>query len=260
MNFHRPAFDTLELASILLPGLASYSLGELCRVLEIPLVDAHRALDDAQASALLFALLQERSRQQPPALLHLILESARATDWALTPFFAAAAEFQETLDRPATSFTLPDRLLVDDGAPLAEEETAAPVPTATVDAFFAAGGPLAHHLGPDFERRAGQVAMADQIAQAFNDGDHLLIEAGTGTGKSLAYLLPAALWAIQNGERVVIATNTLNLQDQLLEKEIPQLESLLMLTGFPAPHAALLKGRQNYLCMRRLHAWRRISG
>ena len=98
--------------------------------------------------------------------------------------------------------------------------------------------------------------MAGQIAQAFNAGDHLLIEAGTGTGKSLAYLLPAALWAIQNGQRVVIATNTLNLQDQLLEKEVPQVQSLLTLAGFSAPRAALLKGRQNYLCVRRLHAWR----
>ena len=98
---------------------------------------------------------------------------------------------------------------VDDGAPLVEQGAATPVAGSTVDAFFAAGGVLAQHLGGHFERRAGQVAMAGQITQAFNAGDHLLIEAGTGTGKSLAYLLPAALWAIQNGQRVVIATNTL---------------------------------------------------
>jgi DNA polymerase-3 subunit epsilon/ATP-dependent DNA helicase DinG len=256
VNFHRPAFDTLELASILLPGLASYSLGELCRVLEIPLVDAHRALDDAQASALLFALLQERSREQPPALLRLILESARTSDWPLTPFFAAAAEFQEIQDRPSVGATLADRLATGNGAPLVEEAIATPVSGAAVDAFFAADGDLAQHLGTLFERRTGQVDMAGQIAQAFNDGDHLLVEAGTGTGKSLAYLLPAALWALQNGQRVVIATNTLNLQDQLLEKEIPQVQALLTLAGYPAPQAALLKGRQNYLCARRLHAWR----
>jgi DNA polymerase-3 subunit epsilon/ATP-dependent DNA helicase DinG len=144
--------------------------------------------------------------------------------------------------------------------------------------------------------------MAAQVLHAFNAGDYLLIEAGTGTGKSLAYLLPAGLYALTNNVRVVVATNTITLQDQLVEKDIPQVQALLAarpprpqagaqdgrpptdLAGhagampdttlesdaelgseldaelapeLPVLQAAVLKGRQNYLCTRRLTDWRR---
>ena len=83
-----------------------------------------------------------------------------------------------------------------------------------------------------------------------------MVEAGTGTGKSLAYLIPAAYWAKQNGERVVISTNTIALQDQLVRKDIPDLiEALDLEVNF-----AVLKGRGNYLCPRRLNLMRRRAG
>ena len=78
-----------------------------------------------------------------------------------------------------------------------------------------------------FEPRAQQIEMLQTVAGAFSQGHHMLIEAGTGTGKSFAYLIPAFQWAIQNGERVVISTNTINLQDQLINKDIPELEKIL---------------------------------
>jgi ATP-dependent DNA helicase DinG len=81
----------------------------------------------------------------------------------------------------------------------------------------------------------------------------MLVEAGTGTGKSLAYLIPAAYWAIKNNTRVVISTNTINLQDQLINKDIPDLQGAL---NIPV-RAAVLKGRSNYLCPRRVEALRR---
>src|SRR5690606_19822979 len=80
-------------------------------------------------------------------------------------------------------------------------------------------GPFARHF-PNYEYRAEQVQMLRAVARAFSDGRHLIVEAGTGTGKSVGYLIPAALWALQNNERVVISTNTLNLQDQLIRKDI----------------------------------------
>ncbi len=84
------------------------------------------------------------------------------------------------------------------------------------------GGVFARY-NPGFEHRSQQVEMLRAVCQALNRGDHLMVEAGTGTGKSLAYLIPAAHWAINNGERVVISTNTIALQDQLIEKDIPDL-------------------------------------
>ena len=95
--------------------------------------------------------------------------------------------------------------------------------------------------------------MAREVSLAFNHGDHLMIEAGTGVGKSLAYLLPAARWAQQNSRRVIISTNTINLQEQLLHNDLPMLQRSLA----EPLRATLLKGRSNYLCPRRLAAMRR---
>src|SRR6187455_1521790 len=90
--------------------------------------------------------------------------------------------------------------------------------------------------------------MAAAVEQAFSDGHHLLAEAGTGVGKSFAYLLPAIDYAVRTKKRVVISTHTISLQEQLIEKDIPLLRSL-------SPEeftAVLVKGRNNYLCKRRL--------
>ena len=84
------------------------------------------------------------------------------------------------------------------------------------------GGPFSRY-SPSYEYRPQQVDMLRAVANAFSTSAHLLVEAGTGTGKSFAYLVPAALWAIQNNARVVISTNTINLQDQLIKKDIPDL-------------------------------------
>ena len=80
-----------------------------------------------------------------------------------------------------------------------------------------------------------------------------MVEAGTGTGKSIAYLVPSILWAMQNNERVVISTNTINLQEQLIDKDIPTLRDALEIPF----SASVMKGRGNYLCPRRLGAVRR---
>jgi DNA polymerase-3 subunit epsilon/ATP-dependent DNA helicase DinG len=88
--------------------------------------------------------------------------------------------------------------------------------------------------------------MIEAVVDAFNRGQHLMIEAGTGTGKSIGYLLPAAFWSNLNQRRVVVSTNTINLQDQLISKDIPELDRLLPFEL----KAAVLKGRRNYLCTR----------
>ncbi len=282
--FQRPVLDTFELATILLPGLGSYSLGELCHALTIELTDAHRALDDATATALLFMQLQERARRTTPATLQLIVESAQQSDWALSQLFADALALIEGTPAPvlphitaltkatadeqtetgvaytADAMTSP---LPSTGAPAmhqrlpAEENPIEHVVAAQlVDQFFAVDGPLAQRLGKIFEVRRGQIDMARQILRAFNEGDHMLLEAGTGIGKSMAYLVPAALWSVHNGRRVVIATNTITLQEQLLEKELPLLCELLDAGGHQPPQVTLLKGRRHYLCLRRFHVWR----
>ena len=100
---------------------------------------------------------------------------------------------------------------------------------------------------PDYEDRPEQLQMSFVVVDAFNKGQLAVIEAGTGTGKSLAYLVPALLWARTNLERVVISTRTINLQEQLIRKDLPFLQRA---TGIEF-HAVLVKGRSNYYCQRR---------
>ena len=115
--------------------------------------------------------------------------------------------------------------------------------TARTAAVFAPDGPLARTV-PDFEPRAGQIEMAAAVARTFEEGGVLLAEAGTGTGKTLAYLVPAIL----SRERVLISTGTKNLQEQIYFKDIPALRAAL---DIPFT-AAYMKGRANYLCLHRL--------
>lgn len=272
VDFHRPVQDTFELASMLLPGMASYSLGELTRALGIPLPEAHRALDDAEAAAHLFTHLLLKLETLPPAIGHTLIACAEENSrWSPLSLFTAAQPRPEAGDLWARAtpypsgnplaappvpsipndvwhFT-PDTLLIDHGPTLQS------VADTAIDAAYATEGALAQIFGDKFEPRQGQVDMAHRVLHGFNVGDHLMIEAGTGTGKSLAYLIPAALWSMTNQRRIVIATNTIALQEQLLEKDIPLLSAMLPLLGYPIPRSALLKGRSNYLCTRRLYQW-----
>ncbi len=101
---------------------------------------------------------------------------------------------------------------------------------------------------PEYEYRPGQIQMAQAVMRAFEDKHHLIVEAGTGTGKTLAYLVPAVAAALGGRGRVIVSTGTKNLQEQLMEKDIPFLQSILP-KNFTA---AYMKGRNNYVCLQRL--------
>src|SRR5580658_3848810 len=112
--------------------------------------------------------------------------------------------------------------------------------------FFAPGGILAKSSLP-YEYRPGQLEMAKAVERALSEHRHLIVEAGTGTGKTLAYLLPA----LRTGQRVIISTGTKALQDQLFFRDVPFLESLL-----GSLRVCYMKGRANYLCRHKLYALR----
>lgn len=113
--------------------------------------------------------------------------------------------------------------------------------------FISAGGPLSA-MYENFEERKSQIELLKSISRAFNEDRLGVFEAGTGVGKSYAYLIPSALWALQNHEKVIISTGTINLQSQLCDKDIPAVEKIL---GKKIKFV-LMKGRQNYICKRRL--------
>src|SRR3954471_19086858 len=118
-----------------------------------------------------------------------------------------------------------------------------PVPILSPD------GAIARRM-PGYESRTEQVRMAEAVAQAIEAPAHLMVEAGTGVGKSFAYLVPAILAAAELGKKVVISTHTISLQEQLLQKDLPFLRAVM-----PQEFSAVLvKGRSNYISLRRMEA------
>src|SRR2546421_2857111 len=115
-----------------------------------------------------------------------------------------------------------------------------------VRGFFSENGPLSK--AKNFEFRPQQQEMAARIARALEEEQHVVLEAGTGVGKSLGYLVPSVLFALERHKKAIVSTHTINLQEQLLHKDIPILKKVLPVEF----EAALMKGRQNYLCPRRL--------
>lgn len=120
-----------------------------------------------------------------------------------------------------------------------------------VEEIFSSQGILSN--AKNFEFRPQQQQMAVAVAKALEQREHLVVEAGTGVGKSLAYLIPAIFYAVANHKKAVISTHTINLQEQLVEKDLPMLEQVLGRLPEPVKfNFTMLKGRQNYLCTRRL--------
>ncbi|MBA2736632.1 MAG: DEAD/DEAH box helicase, partial [Pyrinomonadaceae bacterium] len=116
-----------------------------------------------------------------------------------------------------------------------------------MEEIFGINGLIAKHH-KDYEHRHGQIKMADAVLRAFEQKKHLIVEAGTGTGKTLAYLVPAIAYSLAKNKRVIISTGTKNLQEQLMEKDIPFLQKV-MPKKFTA---AYMKGRSNYACLQRI--------
>lgn len=239
------SLDTFELASILLPEAARYSLGELARYLKIEFTDWHRALADAEMAMHLFLALWNEALCLPRPVLDTIAQLAQGSRWSLRGFFAAAARTEPNGATPRPILRRPTPPAPDGALASRAEPLPADLPALT--ALIAADGPLAA-ARPGFEPRLQQRAMLEAVFHAFERPGHLLVEAGTGSGKSLAYLLAAIDHAHRKQARVVIATHTLNLQDQIYYDELSRLA-----TEHPVPFtAAQLKGRANYVCPRRV--------
>jgi DNA polymerase-3 subunit epsilon/ATP-dependent DNA helicase DinG len=242
--------DTIEIASILLPNVPRYNLGSLVAHLDIQLEHAHRALDDARATALLYLKLWDIACRLPKPLLNELSEFGSVLEWDLTPFFSAAAQASQVQHAPTYRFKARGSTVFE--APLEGDAKAKPLALGLIEGYLGEKGHLSNAL-PQFEHRQEQITLSESILQAFNTSRHLIAEAGTGTGKTLAYLVPSALWATENQQRVVVATHTINLQDQLIGKDLPIVQRAVD-TPFSA---TVMKGRGNYVCPRRLDAVRR---
>ena len=255
-------YDTWDLASFLLPRTAEYSLGSLARQFGLDHERAHQAIDDAEATQQLFVTLLRRASDLHPSLLAYIHTLATRGNWSVANLLSGLestgnGELQSSsgstvfglsgldMSSLATKLGRPERRRYDDS-----------LNHLTVDnitQLMSPTGPFTQAFS-GFEQRAEQVEMLNSVTQAIYEGQKLVVEGGTGVGKSMAYLLPAALFAAARGLRVVISTNTINLQEQLIQKDIPALIKVLEGSGVVEEgliKATQLKGRTNYLCLRR---------
>jgi len=245
-SYHTRVLDTLDLSRLLMPWLTNHRLETLAEYFEEPKGTLHRAGSDANLTGKIFLELIRESLLLDRDALQDILTVLKDTSGGLERLFTQIESFIVNARGKKTILPVgPDNVLGDpsdaelpEGARLDPEE---------VVAWFRPEGRLSEIM-EGFEPRTPQMEMAGLVIRMFNQESFLLAEAGTGVGKSLAYLIPGLLWSIRNGrQRIIISTHTKTLQDQLFFKDLPRLYD-----GLDTPfRAVLLKGRNNYICLRR---------
>ena len=261
VSLANPVCDTMELAQLTRPYARSYALDQLAKAESDPIDRAHRALHDARAVQGVFLALISDLADMDPTLLAQFRRLSDRSGWQIAALLESAREFTSpypSRSRSASASGIDENALFErlsQPPPLRAAESAAPVDPYAVAEALSYGSGFADSV-PDFEERPQQIEMGTAVAEIINSGGRLMVEAGTGVGKSLAYLLPAALYALANDKRVVISTNTINLQEQLIRKDLPMVKDALKAVD-PDMAEALrftqLKGRANYLCYKR---WR----
>ena len=261
VSLANPVCDTMELAQLTRPYARSYALEQLAKAESDPIDRAHRALNDARAVQSLFLALISDLADMDPTLLAQFRRLSDRSGWEIAALLESAREFASPYPSRSRSMSASG---IDETAlferlsqppPLRAVSETAPIDPYAVAEALSYGSGFADSV-PDFEERPQQIEMGTAVAETINSGGRLMVEAGTGVGKSLAYLLPAALYALANDKRVVISTNTINLQEQLIRKDLPMVKNALkaidpdMAEGM---RYTQLKGRANYLCYKR---WR----
>ena len=240
--FYGSTLDTVELAKILKPTSDGYKLHQLAKEDHIEHLRPHQADSDAYATALLLLSFKKKLLSLPVITLKQLLRLS----------FSLQSEINELIeDCIATKLSKPEEYLPNliTYRGLAFKRVEAELENNdTVDDFpfdDSTKMKMLKEAFPDFELREGQLKMMNVTYDSFEKERHAIIEAGTGIGKSLGYLFPAMFFALKQKQPIVVSTYTIQLQDQLLQKEIPKLKEILPFSF----QAVLLKGRSNYLSL-----------
>ncbi|MCF8010058.1 MAG: DEAD/DEAH box helicase family protein [Clostridiales bacterium] len=240
--------DTLEIAKIIYPDAPGHRLSNLCNYIGIEYEDCHRALNDAVAAAeLALNLINKIKKFKLATLIYLdkLLKQARSS-WSLITSSIIKEKNKiigsESIEIDFPSFFISESSNKKDKKTKIENS----INAEKVKEIFDHNGPLSKQLN-NFEIRPQQVEMAQNVCRALNNNKCLLMESGTGTGKTLAYLIPSLMWTKLNNKSTLVATQTINLQEQLWNKDTPILSNIFENSFSPA----LIKGRSNYICLKR---------
>ena len=254
-------WDVGELAALVLPGAADEALETLARQVEVLSHDEPFPIPQVRVTRRVYEALVARVLAQPVAVIRRQADLLARSQSPLAELLAALAEAPSS-DVVGPIGGVDQRELaqrLERPRPIGSPKAPSLLDPDEITRLLSGDGPLAQGF-PRYEPRLEQIAMARAVAEALgsrdDDGEphHLVVEGGTGIGKSVAYLLPAILFATRNNVRVVVSTNTINLQEQLVAKDIPDLvEVLSHLPGLDLSNFryAQLKGKANYLCVRR---------
>jgi len=245
----RPVLDTLTIARIVVPAAPSHGLGNLAALLGVLHERPHRALPDAAATAKLLIQLAHVAADLPRETLQTCRRLLQGRSDPLKTFFDELTVGSGS-DKPPRPVPVESALEMaiakrpDRGGDATESDFAA-----QATALLSPEGPLA--AAPSYEFRQSQMEMVQATSQALRRGQTVLIEAPTGVGKSMAYLAPLMLWSKETGRRAVVATHTINLQEQLARHDAARINGVLA----EPVQLAVLKGRNHYLSLRR---WQRF--
>ncbi|GIP37431.1 ATP-dependent helicase DinG [Paenibacillus sp. J31TS4] len=254
MPFSGPVLDTIDLLRILYPTMGSLQLSNVTDALGIRHERPHQADSDAEATAEIWLQCLGRF-EELPLLVVQRMAAIFENDYAnsdLAWFLQEMAERGESLatgEEDDRRYYRQFALNVDDWGE--ENEEAVPVDRSAAqvpfEQFYEEIKNRLRSKFAQYEDREAQEIMLREVASSFEEDKHLLIEAGTGTGKSLGYLIPSLYHGIREDKKILVSTHTINLQEQLQERDLPILQEI-----FPVPfQAAVLKGRSHYLCLRK---------
>lgn len=254
MPFTGRRLDTIELLRIFYPSITTYQLGAVAEQFGIDNHTHHQADSDAMATALIFIETVKKLRSMPlltAQRLSALIDESKDLHWFLkwnekrieqeTVFDMGDYDFYR-------QFALKAKEWGEEKAPREDDSSAEELlDGVSFEEYLAQVKTRFQDMFERYEERESQVMMFHEVYESLTQDRHLLIEAGTGTGKSLGYLIPALYYSLQSKSKIVVSTHTINLQEQLRQRDLPLLGEVL---PFPFK-ASIFKGRGNYLCMRK---------
>ena len=243
--------DTWRFSQIMLPDLLDLSLGSICNYLDINQQNAHRALSDAKFTLEVFLLLSEKYKNLDNKLQTAICNIISGKDNELFFLFNSVLnEIDPNLKN--NIFFSPMEIIPKHNIKEKTKGNYFNYGDDVLQEIFSSNSEILNKVLSNFSYREQQLDMSKVISDCIKNQHSAALEAGTGVGKSLAYLLPAAIFALKTGKRVLVSTNTINLQDQLYLKDLPLVKSILseLDPDTEEINFSILKGRDNYLCIK----------